>query len=60
MNFLALGTNRKALGVTTWNPNLAAEGNNGCSHNRGLDDFFFPDVVRKSLVIARFEKLWLY
>jgi hypothetical protein len=60
MNFLALGANRKALGVTTWNPNLAAESNNRSSHNRGLNDFFFLDVMRKSLVIARLEKLWLY
>jgi hypothetical protein len=60
MSFLGLGANRKALGVTTWNPNLATKSNNGCPHNSGLNDFFFLDVVRKSLVIARLEKLWLY
>jgi hypothetical protein len=60
MNFLALGANWKALGVATWNPNLAAESHNRSSQNRGLNDFFFLDVMRKSLVIARLEKFWLY
>lgn len=57
MNLLARWTNRKILRIATRHPDFATERNYRSAHDGGFYDFLFFDVVGKSLVISRLDKL---
>ena len=50
-DLLAGGTDRVTLGIPARHPYLAAEGDDGGSGHRALDDLVLVDVVREPLVI---------